>query len=75
MRSKPKNTSRCGSCERSCDNEWCAVPKPEPLNLTGENPCAAIAELSGQLNPLSNRRTGSEEFIYDLISMYGGTYD
>jgi hypothetical protein len=66
MRSKPKNTSRCGSCERSCDNEWCAVPAIIPVKLVTKE------ELE-ELYP--KRRTDSEDFIYDLIRMYGGDYD
>jgi hypothetical protein len=55
--------------------------KPLPVILAGglivreyeeENPCAAISLLEGQIDPLCNRRTDSEQFMYDLIQGYSG---
>jgi hypothetical protein len=76
MRSKPKK-SDCGTCEESCNTEWCGS-KPLPLNLT-----EYIAE-PGFIMPIKwvskeelermypKKRTESEQFMYDLIQGYSG---
>lgn len=73
MRSKPKkNHSRCGFCEKSCDNLWCASDAPKEIPYVIPLKYVTKEELE---NIYPRARTNSEAYIHDLIRMYGGIND
>ena len=69
MRSKTKN-SDCGTCEESCNTEWCPGKQEVPLVIV----CKYVTKEELE-RKYPRQRTESEQFIYDLIRIHGGIRD